>query len=57
MHNKTFSRLLEQLKRLAPSQKETLQSTLHTTSEAERVSSVIDAVNSYPYCTVLFFFY
>ncbi len=51
MHNKTFSRLLEQLKRLTPSQKETLQSTLHKTSEAERVSSVIDIVNSCPYCT------
>ena len=51
MHNKTFSKLLDQLKKLTPSQKEKLQSTLHYTDSEEEVSSVIDTVESCPHCT------
>ena len=51
MHNKTFSKLLDQLKKLTPSQKEKLQSTLHHTDSEEKVSSVIDTVESCPHCS------
>jgi len=50
MHNKAFSKLLEQLKNLTPSQKEKLQSNLHKSSESEKVSVVIDTVDSCPNC-------
>jgi transposase-like protein len=50
MHNKAFSKLLEQLKNLTPAQKDKLQSTLQKTSESEEVSVVIDTVESCPYC-------
>ena len=51
MHNKAFSKLLEQLKKLTPSQKDRLQSTLHKSSESEKVSVVIDTVEDCPYCS------
>ena len=51
MHNKAFSKLLEQLKILTPSQKDKLQSTLHKSSESEKVSVVIDTVKDCPYCS------
>ena len=51
MHNKTFFKLLDQLKKLTPSQKEKLQSTLHHADSEEKVSTVIDTVGSCPHCT------
>ena len=50
MHNKAFSKLLEQLKNLTPSQKDKLESNLHISSESEKVSVVIDTGESCPYC-------
>ncbi len=50
MHNKTFSKLLDQLKKLTPSQKEKLQSTLHHADAEEKVSTIIDTVESCPHC-------
>ncbi len=50
MQTKAFIKLLEQLKKLTPSQKEKLQSTLHHTNKEEKVSSVIDTVENCPYC-------
>jgi len=50
MHNKTFSKLLDQLKKLTPSQKEKLQSTLHHADAEEKVSIIIETVESCPHC-------
>jgi transposase-like protein len=51
MHNKAFSKLLEQLKILTPSQKDKLQSTLHKSSKSEKVLFVLENVDSCPYCS------
>ena len=51
MQNKTFSRLLDQLKTLTPSQKEKLQSTLHHTDAAQKVAETIDTVHNCPHCS------
>lgn len=51
MHNKTFSRLLDQLKKLTPSQKERLQSTLYQDDAVQKVAKAIDTVHSCPYCS------
>lgn len=51
MRNKTFTKLLKQLKILTPSQKEKLALTLHHTDAKEKVSTIIDTVESCPYCT------
>ncbi len=51
MHNKTFAKPLDQLKKLTPSQKEKLQSTLHHTDSGEKVSAVIDTIESCPHYT------
>ena len=47
MHNKTFSKLLNQLKSLTPSQKEKLQSTLHHATQKKK----LDIVESCLLCT------
>ncbi len=51
MQNKTFSKLLDQLKELTPSQKEKLQSTLHHADAAQKVAETIDTVHNCPYCS------
>ena len=51
MQNKAFSRLLDQLKKLTPSQKDKLQSTLHHTDAAQKTAEAIDTVHNCPYCS------
>ncbi len=50
MQNKAFSKLLDQLKKLTPSQKEKLQFTLHHTDAAQKLAETIDTVHNCPYC-------
>ncbi len=50
MQTKAFARLLEQLKKLTPTQKEKTLSVLHHGSNTEKVSEMIDTVHSCPHC-------
>jgi transposase-like protein len=51
MQSKTFTKLLNQIKKLTPSQKEKLQSTLQHIDREEKVASIIDTTKSCPYCS------
>ena len=50
MQTKAFAKLLKQIEKLTPIQKEKLQSTLHHTDKKEKVSAIIDTVETCPYC-------
>lgn len=50
MRNCTFSKLLQQLKKLTPLQKERVEDTLHHTNAIDTLSNAIEAPDSCPHC-------